>query len=114
MTLPTTFTKPFQQLRWNLALSYAGVTVLALLTVEVLLLAVLGIALTVALSSGFLPRQMIQAVSVDYTPILRTYLSETPPDLRGIEEVLQRVEAVTAASIPLSFDAEELLVVASD
>jgi NarL family two-component system sensor histidine kinase LiaS len=57
---------------------------------------------------------MIQGASVDLTPILRSYLSETPPDLRGIEDVLQRVEAVTAASIPLSFNAEELLVVGSD
>jgi len=57
---------------------------------------------------------MIQGASVDITPILRSYLSETPPDLSGIEDVLQRLEAVTAASIPLSFDAEELLVVGSD
>ena len=114
ITLRNTLTKPFQQLRWKLALSYAGVTVLALLTVEVLLLAIVSIALTVLLSSGFIPRQMIQGASVDLTPILRSYLSETPPDLRGIEDVLQRVEAVTAASIPLSFNAEELLVVGSD
>jgi len=114
MTLRNTLTKPFQQLRWKLALSYAGVTVLALLTVEVVLLAIAGIALTVLLSSGAIPRQMIQAASVDLTPILRSYLSETPPDLRGIEDVLQRVEALTAASVPLSFNIEELLVVGSD
>lgn len=114
MTLRNTLTKPFQQLRWKLALSYAGVTVLALLTVEVLLLAIAGIALTVLLSSGAIPRQMIQGASVDLTPILRSYLSETPPDLRGIEDVLQRVEVLTAASVPLSFNLEELLVVGSD
>ena len=114
MTLRNTLTKPFQQLRWKLALSYAGVTVLALLTVEVLLIAIAGIALTVLLSSGAIPRQMIQGASVDLTPILRSYLSETPPDLRGIEDVLQRVEALTAASVPLSFNIEELLVVGSD
>ena len=114
MTLRNTLTKPFQQLRWKLALSYAGVTVLALFTVEVLLLAIAGIALTVLLSSGAIPRQMIQGASVDLTPILRSYLSETPPDLRGIDDVLQRLEALTAASVPLSFNLEEMLVVGSD
>ena len=109
-----TLTKPFQQLRWNLALSYASVTVLALLTVEVLLLAIAGIALTVLLSSGALPRQLIQAASVEFSPVLRPYLSETPPDLRGIADLLGQVEAVTSASIPLTFNVEELLVVGSD
>ena len=114
MTLRNILTKPFQQLRWKLALSYAGVTVLALLTVEVLLLAIAGVTSTVLLSSGLIPRQMIQAASVEYSPILRSYLSETPPDLRGIADLLERVDALTTMTIPLTFNAEELLAVGND
>jgi len=112
--LRNTLTKPFQQLRWNLALSYAGVTVLALLTVEVLLLAIAGVTSTVFLTSGLIPRQLIQAASVEYSPILRSYLSETPPDMRGIADLLERVDALTTMTIPLTFNAEELLAVGND
>ena len=114
MTVRNTLTKPYQQLRWKLALSYAGVTVLALLTVEVLLLLIAGIGVTVLLNSGAIPRQLIQEVSVQYTPSLRPHLAESPPDLRGIADVLARADAATTITIPLSFDIREFLVIGAD
>ena len=108
------FTKPSQQLRWKLALSYAAVTVLALVTVEILFFAVIGIAATVLLNSGVIPRQLIQHASTDYSPSLQPYLSESPPNLRGIAEVLARAEAITARTIPLSFEVRKFLVVGAD
>jgi hypothetical protein len=53
----------FQSLRWKLTLSYLGVTVAALLTVELLLLSGLGFGLVTLIKSGFLPEQIIQAAT---------------------------------------------------
>lgn len=105
------FTKPFQQLRWKLALSYAGVTVLALITVELLVFATAGVALTALMSSGVLPAQLIEAVSIDYSPTLRSYLSEVPSDQDGIQDMVQRLDALTGTTLPLTFNADEFLVV---
>jgi signal transduction histidine kinase len=107
-------TKPSQQLRWKLALSYAGVTVLALVTVEVLFFAAVGIGATVLLNSGAIPRQLIQQASIDYSPYLQPYLSESPPNLRGIADVLARAQATTARTIPLSFEVRKFLVIGAD
>lgn len=107
-------TKSLQQIRWKLALSYAGVTVLALLTVEVLFFAVMGMAVMGLLRSGAIPRELIRQVSLDFVPSLQPHLSETPPNVRGIADVLALAEASTARTIPLSFDIQDFLVVGRD
>ena len=96
-------------------MSYAGVTVGALLTVELILLGLAAILISILINSGTLPVQLIEATSESYTPGLRSFLQREPPDQEGISEWLDRAGAVTSTSLPLSFDVnEELLVVGSD
>jgi NarL family two-component system sensor histidine kinase LiaS len=105
----------FQLLRWKLTLSYTGVTVGALLTVELALLGVLGIGLIVLLNSGWMQTQLIEAAADDYAPTLRSYLAQTPPDQEGIANWLERVGTASSVTVPFTFDAtDELLVVGSD
>jgi len=115
MSRRTSFSKGYQQLRWKLTLSYAGVTVGALLTVELVLLGLAAILLSILINSGFLPAQLIEATAESYTPALRSFLQQTPPDRAGIAESLERAKAATSITLPLSFDVnEEMLVVGSD
>jgi len=105
----------FRQLRWKLTLSYTAVTLGALLTMEFVLLGVVGFGLIGLINSGFLPAQLIEAASADYVPVLRYYLSQTPPDQEGIAIWLERVGAASSVTIPLSFEAtDEMLVVGID
>jgi NarL family two-component system sensor histidine kinase LiaS len=104
----------FRQLRWKLTLSYTGVTVGALLTVELVLLGAVSILLVVLVNSGFLPTQLIEIASI-LTPALRPYLAQSPPDQEGIAIWLERVGTSTSKIIPLTFEAtDEMLVVGSD
>ena len=80
MDRPSPYIKRFRQLRWKLTLSYTGVTVGALLTVELILLASAAIVLAVLLNSGVLQAELINAVSNSYMPPLQFLLSQTPPD----------------------------------
>jgi len=103
-----------QQLRWKLTLSYTAVTVAALLTVEFILLGGLVILLVTFLNSGALPAQLIEATSTSFTPALRFFLTQTPPDQEGIAEWLESV-GTAYPTLPLSFDAtDEMFVVGSD
>ena len=108
-------TKGHQRLRWKLTLSYTGVTLGALLTVELILLVVVAGGLIVLLNSGALPALLIETASVDYAPALRSYLAQTPPDQAGIADWLENVGPASSATIPLTFEAsDEMLVVGSD
>ena len=110
----SSFSKRFQRLRWRLTLNYMGVTVGVLVTLELILLGAMVIWLVVLVNSGTLPELLIEAGS-QYTPALRTYLSQTPPDEEGIAASLEWITDVTTPTIPLSFDAtDELLVVGAD
>jgi hypothetical protein len=114
MSIRRSLSSRFQGLRWKLTLSYTGVTVAALLTVELVLLGVFGIGLVLVLNSGYLQAQLINAASTDYGPALRPYLARTPPDQEGIADWLERI-ANASLSIPLDFDAsDEMLVVGRD
>jgi NarL family two-component system sensor histidine kinase LiaS len=107
--------KRFQQLRWRLTLTYTGVTLAALLTVELILLGIVGIGIVLMVNSGFLPAQLIEAVNADYAPILRFYLEQSPPDQSGISDWLEGVGSASSVTLPLSFDAtDEMLVVGKD
>jgi signal transduction histidine kinase len=83
------------------------------MTVELLVFAAAGVAVTALMSSGVLPAQLIEGASIDYAPTLRSYLSEVPPDKDGIGDMVRRLDAITSATIPLTFNAEEYLVVDS-
>ncbi|MGW8144272.1 MAG: ATP-binding protein [Anaerolineales bacterium] len=105
----------FQQLRWRLTLTYTGVTLAALLTVELILFGIAGIGIVLLVNSGFLPAQMIESANADYLPILRFYLEQSPPDQSGINGWLQGVGSASSVTLPLSFDAiDEMLIVGSD
>ncbi len=107
--------KRFQQLRWRLTLTYTGVTVGALITVELILLVISGIGVVLLTNSGFIPAQLIEAASAEYVPVLQFYLTQTPPDQEGIAEWLERVGAATSVTLPLTFEAtDEMLVVGGD
>jgi two-component system, NarL family, sensor histidine kinase LiaS len=109
------YTKRFRQLRWKLTLSYTGVTVGALLTVELILLAGAAIVLTVLLNSGVLQAELINAVSDDYTLPLQFLLSKTPPDQEEITNWLDRMGAAVDPTIPLTFNAsDQLFIVGQD
>ena len=108
---PNSHTKSFRPLRWKLTLSYTGVTVGALLTVELILLASTAIIVAVLLRSGILQAELIQAVSDDYTPQLRFLLSQTPPDHEEITGLLDRMGTPAGITIPLTFNASDQLFV---
>ena len=111
----TSLTDRFQQLRWKLTLTYTGVTIAALLTVELLLLVVLGAGVISLINSGFIPTELINASSASYTPILRYYLAQTPPDQEGIAVWLEHIGFASSVNIPLTFEAtDEVFVVGSD
>ena len=115
MSNPSPQKNRFQQLRWRLTLTYTGVTIGALLTVELILLVLAGVGIVLLINSGILPAQLIEAVNADYAPILQFYLEQTPPDQEGIDDWLQGVGAASSVTLPLSFDAtDEMLVVGSD
>jgi NarL family two-component system sensor histidine kinase LiaS len=101
-------TKSDLGLRWKLTLSYTAVTVGALLAVEIILLVAAGVVLFALVNSGALPAQLIESASIGYTPVMRGYLSQTPPDIDGLAALLELQEA-TSVSIPFSFDATERL-----
>lgn len=115
MSNPRSHNKRFQQLRWRLTLTYTGVTLAAFLTVELILLGIIGIGVVLMVNSGYLPVLMIEAVNADYAPILRFYLEQSPPDQSGINDWLDGVGSASSVALPLSFDAtDEMLVVGSD
>jgi NarL family two-component system sensor histidine kinase LiaS len=115
MSLHHSRTNRSQQLRWRLTLTYTGVTVGALITVELILLAILGIGVVILTNSGFIPVQLIEAASAEYSPVLQFYLARTPPDREGIAKWLERVGTTSSVTLPLSFEAtDEMLVVGSD
>jgi NarL family two-component system sensor histidine kinase LiaS len=114
MSKSTPRTKRFQQLRWRLTLTYTAVTVGALITVEFLLLVIIGVGVVLLTNSGYLPEQLIQAVSADYAPILKFYLGQTPPDQEGIGEWLMDVGAASNLALPLTFEATDEMFVVDD
>jgi len=115
MSNPTSQTNRFQQLRWKLTLTYTGVTIAALLTVELILLSLLGVGVVVLTNSGFLPALLIETASADYDPVLGSYLAQNPPDQDGIARWLLRVGSASSVTLPLTFEAtDEMLVVRKD
>jgi len=115
MDMPSSYTKRFQRLRWKLTLSYTWVTVGALLTVELILLAGTAIFVAVLLNSGVIQTELINAVSAAYTPPLRFLLSQTPPNQEEISNLLDQIGVAAGSTIPLTFNAsDQLFIVGHD
>jgi len=111
----SSYIKRFRKLRWKLTLSYTWVTVGALLTVELILLASTAIFVAVLLNSGVLQTELINAVSAAYTPPLRFLLSQTPPNQEEITNLLDQIGTTAGATIPLTFNAsDQLFIVGQD
>jgi len=101
-------------LRWKLTLSYTAVTVGTLIIVEIIALVVGSVLVFTMVNSGILPAQLIESTSISYTPSLRAYLSQTPPDLEGLAASLEQLSS-TSVSLPLAFEpSERLFVIAPD
>ncbi|MEK6255686.1 MAG: HAMP domain-containing protein [Chloroflexota bacterium] len=109
MDTPSTYSKRFRQLRWKMTLSYTGVTVGALLTVELILLASTAIVVAMLLNSGVIQAELITAVSDGYMPPMQFLLSQTPPDQDEITNWLDRMGAAVGPTIPLTFNANDQL-----
>jgi len=115
MDMPSSYTNRFQRLRWKLTLSYTWVTVGALLTVELILLAGTAIFVAVLLNSGVIQTELINAVSAAYTPPLRFLLSQTPPNQEEISNLLDQIGVAAGSTIPLTFNAsDQLFIVGHD
>jgi signal transduction histidine kinase len=98
-----------------LTLSYTGVTVGALLTVELILLVSTSIVVAVLLNSGVIQADLINSVSSDYMPPMQFLLAQEPPDQDEINNFLNRMGAMTTATIPLTFNAtDQLFIVGQD
>ena len=87
-------------------MSYTAVTVGALLTVEIILILLASALLFVLVNNGTLPARLIESASVSVTPILRPYLSQSPPDQDGLAALLKQLET-TYVSIPFTFNATD-------
>lgn len=115
MGAPGSHTKRFRPLRWKLTLSYTGVTVGALLTLELILLASTAVVVALLLRSGILQAELIESVSNVYTPPFQFLLSQTPPDREEITNLLKQIDTVADSTIPLTFDAsDQLFIVGHD
>jgi NarL family two-component system sensor histidine kinase LiaS len=113
MDMRSSLSNRFQQLRWKLALSYTGVTVAALIVVELFLFLASGTYLVNLLDSGVIPTRIIEAATVEYGPVLRLYLEQSPPDQQGIAAWLERFGTSPTllqgtGSIPVIIDPGEL------
>ncbi len=111
MDTPNSYTKRFRQLRWKLTLSYTGVTVGALLTLELIILISTAILVAVLLNSGAIQAELINSISDGYMPPLQFFLSQTPPDQDEITDWLGRMSAAVGPTIPLTFNANDILLI---
>ena len=107
MDAPSSYAKRFQQLRWKLTLSYTGVTVGALLTVELIILVSTVIFVAVLLNSGVIQTEIINAVSGEVTPSLQFLLSQASPDEDEITRWLDRMGSAADTTLPLTFNATD-------
>ncbi|MAG37043.1 MAG: hypothetical protein CL878_12475 [Dehalococcoidia bacterium] len=113
MDLRQAWRNRFRQLRWQLTLSYTGVTVAALVVVELLLLGGSTAVVAVLINTGRLPSRIIETAASEYVPGLRPYLQQVPPDRAGIADWLHRFEVTTtmiqvAGAIPVRISEGDL------
>jgi len=95
-------------------MSYTAVTVGALLSVEIILLVAASVFVISSVNNGALPTAIIESALVSYTPILRAYLSQSPPDMERLDTWLEQLESFSV-TIPLDFDVtDRLFVVGAD
>ncbi len=110
-----------RRLRWKLTLSYAAVTVGALLAVEVIALAAMSLFVAVLINTGAIPARLVEAAADQYAPTLRPYMDKSSTDVEGVAAWLKRFETTTITIqvfdvIPVRFSEGELdmMVVGND
>jgi len=95
-------------------MSYTAVTVGALLSVEIILLVAASVLVITFVNNGALPAAVIESASVSSTPVLRAYISQSPPDTAGLDSWLGQLKSFSV-TIPLDFNAtDRLFVVGAD
>lgn len=87
-----------KRLRWKLTLSYTIVTVGALVAAMVVVLAISFNTMTQIFNTSTVPELMSRQIASDVAPLLRPYLSETPPDVAGVAEWLELVSGSTVVT----------------
>jgi signal transduction histidine kinase len=93
------FRLSFRSLRWTLTMSYAVVTIGALLVAEIIL--------SVLLMSYFVnnldlsPETLITNLSAEWTPQVQKFFSENPPDVDGARAYLEDVQGSVIETKPL-------------
>ncbi len=89
----------FRSLRWSLTMSYAIVTIGALLVAEIII--------SVMLMSYFVtnldltPETLITNLSAEWIPQVREFFSENPPDVDGLRAYLEDVQGSVIETKPL-------------
>jgi signal transduction histidine kinase len=89
----------FRSLRWRLTLSYSLVTVGALLVVELIVMILLGSYFVNNLD--LTPESLISNLRAEWTPMIQTFFSETPPDIEGARAYLEDVQGSVIGTRPL-------------
>lgn len=93
------FRLSFRSLRWNLTMSYAIVTIAALLVAEIIL--------SILLMSYFVknldltPETLITNLSAEWTPQVQKFFSQNPPDVDGARAYLEDVQGSVIETKPL-------------
>ena len=82
------FLLPLLRLRSKLTLSYALVTVAALLVAEI----VVVVGLIAIVDSGLMSRLMARGLAEVAVPSVEPYLARTPPDLEGLQEEMGMID----------------------
>ena len=88
-------------------MSYTAVTVAALLSVEIILLVTASVLIIFFVNNGTIPTAIIESASVSSTPVLSAYLSQSPPDMQGLDAYLKQLDSFSV-TIPLDFNATDL------
>ncbi len=102
-------------------MSYAAVTIAALLAVELIVLAAMSLFINVLINTGAIPARLAETAAGEYAPTLRPYLDRSSPDTEGVATWLNRFESTSITiqvfgMIPVHISEGELemLVVGSD
>lgn len=88
-----------RQLRWKLTLSYTLVTVAALLILEIAF--IIGLAVNLVKETKVKPELVFEDLYSEYNPLVNSYLSKIPPDMKGLREHLGQYKADSTDTEPI-------------
>lgn len=90
---------PFRSLRWRLTLSYTVVTVVALLTVEIVLIS--GLTAGIARDTRVGPESLFGNIQTKLVPLASSELSTSPPSISPLRARLKNLGAVAVDAGPI-------------